>query len=134
MPRQQYARVPLAAAIACALLGLHQAALAQTQTLPEVKVKAGAEKETATSPVTGYKAKNAATATKTDTPLIETPQAVTVVPRDQIVDQGASSVQEALNYAAGVRSDAYGVDSRSDNVRIRGNYPDEFEDGLRSMF
>jgi hypothetical protein len=38
-------------------------------TLPEVRVKSSAEKETATGPVLGYKAKNAATATKTDTPL-----------------------------------------------------------------
>src|SRR5690606_18692018 len=50
----------------------------QAQTLPEVRVRAGAVKETATSPVIGYRAKNAATATKTDTPLSQTPQAITV--------------------------------------------------------
>jgi iron complex outermembrane recepter protein len=108
-----------------------QAALAQTaeQQLPEVKVRAAAE--TATSPVQGYSAQRSATATKTDTPLLETPQAVTVVTRDQIEDQGANTLQEALNYAAGVRSDAYGLDSRSDNISVRGGTPVEYRDGLR---
>ena len=67
------------------------AAQAQAQdmgaTLSEVRVDASAEKESATAPVVGYRARNAATATKTDTPLAETPQSVTVVTRDQIVDQ-----------------------------------------------
>ena len=86
-----------------------------TPSLPEVRVDANAEAESATSPVIGYRAKNAVTATKTDTPLSETPQAVTVVTRDQIVDQGATNLQDALGYAAGVRSDAYGLDSRTDS-------------------
>ena len=102
--------------------------------LPEVRVDANAEKETATTPVIGYRAKNAATATKTDTPLAETPQAVTVVTRDQIVDQGATNLQDALNYAAGVRSDAYGLDARTDSVRVRGAYPDVYLDGLRQAY
>ncbi|MCI5067614.1 TonB-dependent receptor plug domain-containing protein, partial [Acidovorax sp.] len=95
-------------------------------TLSEVRVDASAEKESATAPVVGYRARNAATATKTDTPLSETPQSVTVVTRDQMVDQGATTFQEALLYAAGVRSDAYGLDSRSDSVRVRGSSPDTY--------
>ncbi|HZF85598.1 MAG TPA: TonB-dependent receptor plug domain-containing protein, partial [Burkholderiaceae bacterium] len=102
--------------------------------LPAVQVDANAERETATSPVIGYRAKNAATATKTDTPLAETPQSVTVVTRDQIVDQGATNLQDALTYAAGVRSDAYGLDSRADSARIRGTEPTVFLDGLRQAY
>ncbi|MBO7942169.1 TonB-dependent receptor plug domain-containing protein, partial [Streptomyces sp. S9] len=49
-------------------------------------------------------------------------------------DQGALSVQEALGYAAGVRSDAYGLDSRGDWTLIRGSSPTEYLDGLRSSF
>jgi iron complex outermembrane receptor protein len=97
--------------------------------IPRVLVTGAAE--TATSPVAGYRAKRSATATKTDTRLAETPQSVTVVTRDQIIDQGAYNLQDALNYAAGVRSDAYGTDSRSDGVRIRGVSPDEYLDGVR---
>lgn len=102
--------------------------------LPEVRVDANAEVETATTPVIGYRAKNAVTATKTDTPLAETPQAVTVITRDQIVDQGATNLQDALTYAAGVRSDAYGLDARTDSIRVRGAYPDVFLDGLRQAY
>lgn len=111
-----------------------QLAAAQTaadQTLPAITVKEEAAPETATGPVTGYRAKRAATATKTDTPLAETPQSVTVVTSEQMVDQGAISLQDALGYAAGVRSDAYGLDSRTDSVRVRGAYPDVYLDGLR---
>ena len=103
-------------------------------TLREIRVEANAASETAVSPVIGYRAKNAATATKTDTPLSEIPQSVTVVTRDQIVDQGAINLQDALNYAAGVRPDAYGLDSRSDSVRIRGSLPDVYLDGLRQAY
>jgi len=102
--------------------------------LPEVRVDANAEPETATTPVIGYRAKNAVTATKTDAPLAETPQAVTVVTRDQIVDQGATNLQDALTYAAGVRSDAYGLDARTDSFRVRGAYPDVYLDGLRQAY
>lgn len=105
---------------------------APTATLPVVRALAG--QESATGPVEGYRAKRAASASKTDTPLAETPQSVTVVTRDQIVDQGATNIQDALGYAAGVRSDAYGLDSRTDSVRIRGAYPDEYLDGLRKLF
>lgn len=82
----------------------------------------------------GYKAGNASSATKTDTPIGETPQAISVVTGEQIRDQGALTVQDALNYAAGVRSDAYGLDSRGDWALIRGSSPDEYLDGLRSAF
>lgn len=95
----------------------------QVETLPEVTVKGKAED-------TGYAPRNATTATKTDTPLLETPQSITVVPKERIEDQGATSLQDALNYAAGVRSDAYGLDSRTDSVFVRGGYPDEYLDGL----
>jgi iron complex outermembrane recepter protein len=100
--------------------------------LTPVNVKDRAE--TATGPVSGYVVKRASSATKTDTSLRETPQAVTVITADQITDQGAQNLQDALNYAAGVRSDAYGIDSRTDSVRVRGAYPDEYLDGLRQTF
>jgi len=118
----------------CMAIYVHHQVLAQTTApgaLPEVKVDASAELETATSPVIGYRARNAATATKTDTPLAETPQSVTVVTRDQMVDQGATNVQDALNYAAGVRSDAYGLDSRTDSFLVRGSEPSGYLDGLQ---
>ena len=118
----------------CMAIYLQHQVLAQTVqegSLPEVRVNASAEAETATTPVIGYRAKNAVTATKTDTPLSETPQSVTVVTRDQMVDQGATNLQDALNYAAGVRSDAYGLDSRADSFLVRGSEPSGYLDGLQ---
>lgn len=129
----QRREVALCAALLCTLSG---PALAQAPqaTLFEVWVDGSAEKEAATGPVVGYRARNASAATKTDTPLSETPQSVTVVTRDQIVDQRATSFQGALLYAAGVRSDAYGLDSRSDSVRVRGSAPDIYLDGMRQNY
>jgi iron complex outermembrane receptor protein len=103
----------------------------ETQLAP-VSVREDAE--TATSPVKGYVVKRSTSATKTDTPLLETPQSITVITADQILDQGAMNLQDALTYAAGVRSDAYGLDSRTDSARIRGSTPDEYLDGLRQGF
>ncbi|MDX3906522.1 MAG: TonB-dependent siderophore receptor [Pigmentiphaga sp.] len=126
------------ASLTVALGLLPAAAIAQTEsspaTLQEIRVEAATDRETATGPVYGYAAQRSATATKTDTPLVETPQSVTVVTRDQMVDQGATSIQDALGYAAGVRSDAYGLDSRVDSVRVRGASPDTYLDGLRQAY
>jgi iron complex outermembrane receptor protein len=134
----QHQRTAVCIGIALAFGGVPAWVAAQAQdvgaTLSEVRVDASAEKESATAPVVGYRARNAATATKTDTPLAETPQSVTVVTRDQIVDQGATTFQESLLYAAGVRSDAYGLDSRADSVRVRGSSPDTYLDGLRQNY
>ena len=123
----------LAALATCAALPAlaQQTDAATAGTLGEIRVNANAERETATSPVVGYRAKRALTATKTDTPLAETPQSVTVITRDQLVDQGATNLQEALAYAAGVRSDGYGLDSRTDSVMIRGTEPSIYLDGLQ---
>jgi iron complex outermembrane receptor protein len=87
--------------------------------------------ETATGPVNGYNATRTATGIKTDTPLKEIPQSISVVGAEQIRDQGAQSIQDTLRYVPGVVADAYGLDSRSDGAFIRGTEPGEFLDGLR---
>ena len=92
---------------------------------------AGARAETATGPVRGYLANQSGTGTKTDTPLRETPQSITVVTADRITDQGALTVQESLRYVPGVFADAYGPDSRGDYPRIRGQDPNIYLDGTR---
>lgn len=103
---------------------------AAAELLPEVRVRA--EAETATGPVPGYVARRSATATKTDTPLLETPQSVTVISAEQIRDQAPPNLQEALRYTAGVRHELYGVDNRGDWVSLRGSESTTtFLDGLR---
>ncbi|MGG2395909.1 TonB-dependent siderophore receptor [Pseudomonas sp. SH1-B] len=58
--------------------------------------------EQADGPVKGYRASRSATATKTDTPLREVPQAISVVPAKVLQDLGSANVERALDYAGGV--------------------------------
>lgn len=105
-----------------------RAAATTERTLAPVVVSAARARETATSPVSGYIAQRAATATRTDTALSETPQSISVVTRDQIIDQSPSNVQEAIAYSAGVNVSA--ADSRGDGFLVRGASPQYYLDGL----
>ncbi|HIV70692.1 MAG TPA: TonB-dependent siderophore receptor [Candidatus Aquabacterium excrementipullorum] len=103
-------------------------------TLPDVRVKAQAVRESATGQVQGYKATRAATATKTDTPLNETPQSISVITRDAMDDRGAASVAEVLRYSAGVKPGNFSYGG--DVFVMRGfDVGDEglFLDGLRAF-
>src|SRR3546814_5848055 len=79
-------------------------------------------------------AERAVTATKTDTPLVETPQAISVVDDALFHDRGARNVQETLRYSAGVTGEAYGLDTRNDATVIRGLSPVQFLDGMRNFY
>jgi iron complex outermembrane receptor protein len=77
--------------------------------------------ESAWGPVKGYVATNSSTGTKTSTPIVETPQSISVVTREQIDDQKTRSVQETLRYTAGVRAEAAGFQTITDvGALIRG--------------
>jgi iron complex outermembrane recepter protein len=99
--------------------------------LPTVTVSGDAG-ETATGPVTGFVARRGGTATKTDTPLIETPQAISVVTRDQMEAQGALTLRETTNYTAGVVSSYF--DSRVDSFKVRGGDAVQYLDGLQRTY
>ncbi|MDA8456440.1 TonB-dependent receptor plug domain-containing protein, partial [Acidovorax sp. GBBC 3334] len=60
------------------------------------------------------------TGTKTDTPLIETPQSISVIPADRMTTQGVTNVKEALSYSPGVIPTRFGADSRYDWISLRG--------------
>lgn len=139
-PRPRHsARLTTASLTAILLLVPRIVAAAETEParddvtqLPAVEVEAQAPSPVSpVGPDDGYRAQRSATATKTDAPLAETAQSVSVVTRQRIEDQGARNMQDAMNYVAGVRSDAYGLDSRTDSTRIRGSFPTEYLDGLR---
>lgn len=68
----------------------------------------------------GYVGTQAEAATKSDTPVAETQQSVSVITIDQIEDQGAQNLGEALGYTAGVYGQPYGADPRFDSPTIRG--------------
>jgi len=59
--------------------------------------------ESAWGPVDGYVATRSASGTKTDTPLIETPAAISVVTRDQVQAQAAQNISQAVRYTSGGR-------------------------------
>ncbi|MFY0579889.1 TonB-dependent receptor plug domain-containing protein [Cystobacter fuscus] len=104
----------------------------ETLTLDTVKVEA--ERERATDPVVGYTARRSASGTKTDTSLLETPQSISVVGREQMEAQQAQSIVEATRYTPGVRSETFGGDSRNDWFLVRGFTAQEsgyYLDGLQ---
>ncbi|MCC3720645.1 TonB-dependent siderophore receptor [Rouxiella badensis] len=93
--------------------------------------------DTATSPTIGYTATTSKGATKTDRPLVTTAQSISVVTRQQIEDQGAMDVNQALNYTAGAFTNFAGAATRYDTVALRGFHGGDvdniFLDGLRLM-
>lgn len=71
-------------------------------------------------PVNGFVATRTTSGSKTDTPLTETPQAVTVIGAEQIEALKAQSIGEATRYAPGIKSETFGNDTRNDFFLIRG--------------
>lgn len=70
--------------------------------LQAVNIDAASDLERADGPVIGYRATRSASATRTDTALHETPQSVSVVPKDVLEDTAATRLQDGLDYAGGV--------------------------------
>ncbi|RZJ08313.1 MAG: TonB-dependent siderophore receptor, partial [Acidovorax sp.] len=112
------------AALALCALSTAAASLAQTApsadpaatspaALSEVQVRD-------TSPTQGYQgAQRNTAATRTDTPLIETPQAVRVVPQQLMEDLGATRLADTVDYVSGItRLNDFG--GTWDNYAIRG--------------
>ena len=84
--------------------------------------------------VVGYTAKGSPTATKTNTPIIETPASVSVVTREQLNDRNVQSLNEAIAYTPGVSANVFGFDPRFDAFYIRGFEVTNvgiYRDGLR---
>ncbi|WP_066553068.1 TonB-dependent receptor [Croceicoccus bisphenolivorans] len=79
----------------------------------------------------GYLAIDSVTATKIDTPLLETPQTVNVVTAEQIADQAMRSMEDVLRYVPGVTI-GQGEGNR-DQITLRGQNTtaDFFLDGVR---
>ncbi len=104
--------------------------------LPAFAAEAEAgDMEAATIIVTGYSdgyaATNSVSATKTDTPLIDVPQSISVVTRQQLDDQAQHSMADVLRYVPGTTV-GQGEGNR-DQITIRGqnSTADFFVDGVR---
>ncbi|MGC7404052.1 TonB-dependent siderophore receptor [Pandoraea pneumonica] len=97
--------------------------------LPATQVTDTSLTESATGPGRGYVAKRMRTATKTDADTLTQPQATSTVTRQQMDDQGAITVDQALRYTTGVYTQD-GTDVRFDQLRARGFDIDAYLDGL----
>ncbi|MCC5901390.1 MAG: TonB-dependent siderophore receptor [Halomonas sp.] len=84
-----------------------------------LRVEADWMQETAWGPVQGIAATRSATGTKTDTPIIETPQSISVVSSEEFRNYGARNFTEALAYTAGI-SRQEGADRTTESLRVRG--------------
>lgn len=98
--------------------------------VPEIVVKDVQARDDATS----YVADDTNTATKSDIPLIETPQSISVITRARMQAQAVTSIAEALRYTPGVRGEPFGFDSRLTWLQFRGfdnTTNGLFKDGLQ---
>ena len=97
-------------------------------------VKVIADKQKIVQGLTSYVVDEASASTKTNTPLIETPQSISIVTRKQMDDQNAIFIGEALRYTPGLQSQTFGADSRFLWFNMRGfdaTTTGLFQDGLQ---
>lgn len=87
--------------------------------------------------VTATGRSSASASTKTRTPIIESPQTISIVSQEEIELRASPTVADALSYTAGVQAEPSGIDSRVDEVSVRGfgaggfSSNNNFVDGLR---
>lgn len=93
---------------------------ASSSTTLQPIVISGQGDNSATGPDKTIVAKDTATGTKTDTPIIDVPQAVSVVTQKELEKRNVQDIQQALAYTSSVTTDEYGSDDRYDYFRIRG--------------
>jgi iron complex outermembrane recepter protein len=82
--------------------------------------------------ITGVNTKGTGSGTKTDTPLMETPQSITVIDGAELTLRNAQSINQALGYVAGVSPNQRGgMVTRYDQLILRGFAPGVYQDGMR---
>lgn len=88
--------------------------------LPAVKVLGKAVYDSNDPYNTDYNRSNATTATKTDTPIMETPVSVQVLPQQVLKDQQVVRLNRAVENVSGVYRGSFGGDLGVDHFIIRG--------------
>jgi len=91
------------------------------------------EAESAYGPVEGYRASRSATATRTDTPIMETPASIQVVPEQVIEDQASPRLRDVYRNISGVEPAFTGGNVGSVEVPIIRGFVDfnVYRNGLR---
>lgn len=104
---------------------------------PQPKREAGAVAENPRGAIQGYVAGRSMTGTKTNTPIMETPQSISVIGAEQIRDQKPGKFDETMRHTPGVLAGTFGADTRNDWFLIRGFKSDDvglFLDGLQLFY
>jgi catecholate siderophore receptor len=126
---------PTARLLGCSILALGFVSPAHADEAAEAETYALLEEQSGDIIVTGaddgYRTISSTSGTKTDTPLIDVPQAISVVTAEQLSDQQIRSVADLVRLTPGL-SAGQGEGHR-DQVTFRGNNStaDFFVDGLR---
>ncbi|MFP2872488.1 TonB-dependent siderophore receptor [Acetobacter tropicalis] len=101
----------------------HHSAQSKTKKNEEIEVSASRH---------NLLARNGSSATKTETPIEQTPQNITVITQERMAILNSRSVSEAVRYAAGVSDYGSKDDPRGYFGTIRGFSPDIYLDGTRT--
>ncbi|MED5389127.1 MAG: TonB-dependent siderophore receptor [Pseudomonadota bacterium] len=120
----QTRRHPLALAITIALAATpawaEEQDAAQQEELQTIEVNAEQNEDAYGADDFGYVGQRSMTATKTDTPVSETPRSISIVTREQMNDRAAVSISDALRYTPGMQAGFYGEDNKQDWFIVRG--------------
>lgn len=90
--------------------------------------------ENPNGPGIGYVASRTTTGAKTNSPIVEIPQSISVVTRQQMNDLMPADINQALRYTVGIAPEIRGVDSHGQggfSMSMRGFSPDFYMDGLK---
>lgn len=116
--------MPIAAPTRAALLTL----LAGTLPFAASHAQDGLEEVVVQGQLTRY------SATKSDTPILETARSVSIETQQDLLDKGALNLGDAYTYSAGVMGDSYGFATRGDWLFVRGLEVPEYRDSLQALF
>ncbi len=104
--------------IAAVLAALPFIAVAEEETLPEVSVQAEATKKPTSSEETkSYTVEETTSATRLNTSIRETPQSISVITREQLDDFRVLTVNEALQFATGIKVEQFETDRSNYTAR-----------------
>lgn len=100
---------------------------AETVRLSPIIIKAGAAVDDDANSVV---ARELWVGGKVATSILDTPASVSVITAKEIAERDAQTVEEVLQYSAGVVTDYYGSDDRNDYYLVRGYQATTYRDGL----
>ena len=128
-----FARHPLSLALSFALLAGAACAPALSADTAEARTEGQATPQQLDAVVVTGKL-DAFGASKSATPILETARSIAVETEAQFRDKGALTLDDTLNYTAGVVGDTFGFSTRGDFPRVRGFNAAEYRDGQQVLF